>query len=94
MSNPMHQDVKKGIPEFQKIWFVLNGGWDLDEEMAADYTRAIYETEVIEPAWNHTNVQSGIRDIFQDLKDAGKPIFYIHGDKDYLSALRARPLMK
>lgn len=84
MSNPMYQDVKKGIPEFKKIWFVLNGGWKLDEEMATDYTRAIYETEMIGPAWNHTNVQSGIRDIFNELKETGKPILYIHGEKDYL----------
>ena len=63
MANLMYQDVRKGVPEFQKIWRVLNGDWTLDENMAAKYTRAIYETEVIGPAWNHTNVQSGIRDI-------------------------------
>lgn len=84
MANPMHQDVNKGIPEFQKIWRVLNGDWAIDEDMAEKYTRAIYKTEVIGPAWNHTNVQSGIRDIFQELKELGKPILFIHGEKDYL----------
>jgi pimeloyl-ACP methyl ester carboxylesterase len=84
MANPMHQDVHKGIPEFQKVWRVLNGDWSLDEDMAEKYTRAIYETEVIGPAWNHTNVQTGIRDIFQELKELGKPILFIHGEKDYL----------
>ena len=86
MSNPMYQDVEKGIPEFQKIWRVLNGDWDFDEEMANDYTRAIYETEIIGPAWNHTKVQSGIRDIFHELKESGKPVIYMHGDTDYLPA--------
>lgn len=84
MANPMHQDINKGIPEFQKIWHALNGDWALDENMAEKYTRAIYETEVIGPAWNHTNIQSGIRDIFQELKELGKPILFIHGEKDYL----------
>jgi pimeloyl-ACP methyl ester carboxylesterase len=84
MSNPMHQDSRKGVPEFQKIWRFLNGDWPLDENMADKYTLAIYETEVIGPAWNHTNVQSGIRDIFQDLKKLGKPILFINGEKDYL----------
>lgn len=84
MANPMHQDVDKGVPEFLHIWRLLNGDWVLDEKMAEQYTRTIYETEVIGPAWNHTNVQSGVRDIFQDLKDLGKPILFIHGEKDYL----------
>jgi pimeloyl-ACP methyl ester carboxylesterase len=84
MANPMHQDLNKGIPEFQKVWRALNGDWALDEDMAEKYTRAIYETEIIGPAWNHTNVQSGIRDIFQELKVLEKPILFIHGEKDYL----------
>lgn len=84
MGNPMHQDVNKGIPEFQKVWHVLNGDWVLDEDRAEKYTRAIYETEIIGPAWNHTNIQSGIRDIYQELKNTGLPILFIHGEKDYL----------
>lgn len=84
MANPMHQNQHKGVPEFQKVWRVLNGDWSLDENMAEKYTRTIYETEIIGPAWNHTNVQSGIGDIFQKLEELGKPILFIHGEKDYL----------
>ncbi len=84
MSNPMHQDIGRGLAEFQKIWRALNGDWPLDEDMAADYTRAIYATETIAPAWNHTHVQSGIRDIFLELQQIRKPILFIHGEKDYL----------
>jgi len=86
MANPMHQDSRRGVPEFQKIWRVLNGDWDLDENMADAYTRALYETEIIGPAWNHTHIQSEIKDIFQDLKESGKPILFIHGEKDFLPA--------
>lgn len=86
MANPMHQDVRKGVPEFQKVWRILNGDWVLDEAMAETYTRTIYETEVIGPAWNHTHVQSGIPDIFQDLRDLNKPILFVHGEKDYLAS--------
>ena len=84
MANPMVQNVQKGIPEFLKVWRALNGGWALDENMASTYTRAIYETETIGPAWNHTHVQSGIRDIFRDLEELNRPILLIHGEKDYL----------
>ena len=84
MANPMHQDVCKGIPEFRKIWRVLNGDWPLDQNMADQYTRTLYETEIIGPAWNHTHVQSDIRDIFPELQRSGKPFLFIHGEKDYL----------
>ena len=84
MANHMYQNVDKGIPEFQKVWRVLNGGWPLDSGMAEKYTRSLYDTEIIGPAWNHTNVQSGIRDIFQEQKKLGKPVLFIHGEKDYL----------
>jgi pimeloyl-ACP methyl ester carboxylesterase len=86
MENPMYPDVRQGIPAFQKVWQVLNGEWALDETMAEKYTRALYETEIIGPTWNHTHVQSEIRDIFQELKQLDKPILYIHGEKDYLPA--------
>lgn len=86
MSNPMHQDVQKGLPEFRKIWRVLNGDWTLNVQMADTYTRSIYETEIIGPAWNHTHVQSGIRDILPELKSLNCPILFMHGEKDYLPA--------
>lgn len=84
MSNPMHQDVEKGLPEFRKIWRVLNGDWTLDEIMADEYTRSIYATEIMGPAWNHTNVQAGIRDILPELKRLKQPMLFIQGDEDYL----------
>jgi len=84
MANPMQQDFTKGAPEFLKIWEFLNGDWQLDEDMANQYTKAIYKTETIGPAWNHTNVQNGIRDIMAELEELEKPLLFIHGEKDYL----------
>lgn len=86
LANPMYQDVERGLPEFMKVWRVLNGDRPLDEEMAKEYTRSIYETETIGPAWNHTKVQAGIRDILPELKTLNRPILFMHGDKDYLPA--------
>ena len=84
MANPMHQDFEKGAPEFLKVWRCLNGGWELDEAMANKYTKAIYETEVIGPAWNHTKIQDGIRDILKEMENINKPMLFIHGEKDFL----------
>ena len=86
MSNPMYPDLDRGAPEFLKIWDYLNGDWELDQDMAHRYTEAIYATETIGPAWNHTNVQAGIRDIWEELSRLNKPLLYIHGEKDYLPA--------
>lgn len=86
MSNPMYPDLDRGAPEFLKIWDYLNGDWEFDEDMALQYTKAIYATETIGPAWNHTNVQAGIRDIREELRRLDKPLLYIHGEKDYLPA--------
>ncbi len=84
MSNPMYPDLDRGAPEFLKIWDYLNGDWELDQDIADQYTEAIYATETIGPAWNHTNVQAGIRDIWKELSHLNKPLLYIHGEKDYL----------
>ncbi|MCI5211148.1 MAG: alpha/beta hydrolase [Candidatus Electrothrix sp. ATG2] len=86
MANPMYPDLARGGPEFLKIWDYLNGDWELDKDMALRYTEAIYATETIAPAWNHMNVQAGIRDIWEELSRLNKPLLYIHGEKDYLPA--------
>lgn len=84
MTNPMHQDFERGAPEFSKVWRYLNAGWPMDESMATEYTEALYKTEIIGPAWNHTKVQEGIRDILPQLEQLTCPILYIHGEHDYL----------
>ena len=64
MSNKLYPDYERGKGEFLRAWKYLNGKYPIDMEMAEDYTKKIYETETIEPAWNHTKVQENIPDIY------------------------------
>ena len=64
----------------------MNGTYELDESMAEEYTKRIYETEHIEPAWNHTKVQENIRDIYNELNVLPIKIHFIYGEADYLAA--------
>lgn len=84
LSNKMYPDCERGMDEFARVWKALNGGFPLDRGMADDYTRHLYETETIEPAWNHTKVQEGVRDLYGDLARLQAPIRFIHGERDYL----------
>ena len=56
-----------GNPDHTPALLYLSGDWELDQEMANNHTRALYETETIAPAWNHTNVQNEIPDIMAKL---------------------------
>ncbi|MCL1813325.1 MAG: alpha/beta fold hydrolase [Treponema sp.] len=84
MSNKMYQDYERGKNEYFRIWKYLNGKWHFDENMAEEYTKRLYKTEYIEPAWNHTKVQENIKDIFMELNNLNKKIHFIYGEIDYL----------
>lgn len=84
MGNKMFQDFERGKNEFMRSWKYLNGEWKVDLDMAKEYTKRLYETEIIEPAWNHTNVQQNISDIHSELAKLDIPILFIHGENDYL----------
>ncbi|MCZ6835883.1 MAG: alpha/beta hydrolase [Planctomycetota bacterium] len=84
LQNPMHADAVRGIPEFMKIWRYLNGSLPLDEKMAHAYTLKIYETQLIEPAWNHIAVQDGIPDLYPELIKSRIPLLFIQGEEDCL----------
>ncbi|MCL1910803.1 MAG: alpha/beta fold hydrolase [Leptospirales bacterium] len=86
LSNKMYPDYENGKDEFFRVWNYLNGSYELDESMAAEYTKRLYETEHIEPAWNHTKVQENIRDIYDELNALPINIHFIYGETDYLSA--------
>jgi pimeloyl-ACP methyl ester carboxylesterase len=86
LSNKMYQDYERGKDEFFRIWRYLNGSYELDESMAAEYTKRLYETEYIEPAWNHTKVQENIHDIYNELNALPINIHFIYGEADYLAA--------
>jgi len=86
IANKMYQDYERGKGEFFRVWRYLNGTYELDERMAEEYTKRIYETEHIEPAWNHTKVQENIRDIYNELNVLPIKIHFIYGEADYLAA--------
>jgi pimeloyl-ACP methyl ester carboxylesterase len=86
MSNKMYPDYERGKNEFFRAWRFLNGKRPLNEDMAVEYTKRLYETETIEPAYNHTKVQVGIRDVYDELKALPCPIHFICGEDDYLAA--------
>lgn len=86
MSNKMFQDYERGKDEFFRAWKYLNGKWSLDEDMATEYTKRLYETEYIEPAFNHTKVQENIPDIYLQLNNLNINKHFIYGEIDYLPA--------
>ncbi len=86
MSNAMYPDFERGKNEFLKVWKFLNGDWELDKNMADAYTKRIYATEKIEPAWNHTLVQKDICDILEQLKKLKITVLILYGEKDHLAA--------
>jgi pimeloyl-ACP methyl ester carboxylesterase len=86
MSNKMFQDYEHGKNEFFRVWEYLNGKWPLDKNMAEEYTKRLYETEYIEPAWNHTKVQENIKDIFMELNGLDIKKHFIYGEVDYLAS--------
>ena len=86
MSNKMYQDYERGKEEFFRSWKCLNGNWELDEKMAEEYTKRLYETEYIEPAYNHIKVQENIPDIYTELNNLQIPKHFIYGELDYLAS--------
>lgn len=86
MSNKMYADFERGKAEFFRMWSVLNGDWLVDSKMAFEYTQRIYETEKIEPAWNHTEVQKSISDQMSNLESLNMPILFCYGEKDILAS--------
>lgn len=86
MSNKMYQDYDRGKDEFLRVFSFLNGNYETDKEMAYKYIGRIYETEIIKPHLNHTNIQKNVSDIYQQLHDLGKPILFIYGGLDLLAA--------
>ena len=86
MSNKMYQNYKKGKDEFLKVWKYLNGKRSFDTYLADEYTKRLYETEVIDVAYNHTKIQNDIPDVFTDLSMLPFRIHFLYGENDHLAA--------
>lgn len=86
MSNQMFPDYERGKNEFMRAWQYLNGKFPVDEKMAEAYNKRLYETEIIEPAYNHTKIQLNLPDIWGDLVKLPVLIHFVYGSEDYLAA--------
>ena len=86
LENKPTQDFEKSLPGFMKSWHILNGDFPMDEQMATEYTRDLYERShhPVGVAWNHIKAQADFGDLTEQLKTISVPAFFIHGDKDPL----------
>ncbi len=91
LENKPTQDFEKSLPGFIKSWHILNGGFSIDEKMAKEYTRDLYERSKhsVGVAWNHIKAQEGFGDLTEKLKTISVPTFFIHGEKDPLIPVTA-----
>ena len=86
-------DTYKPTPNFDESWPVwvqawvfLNGGYPLDEEMARDYTKDIYERSdnEITAGRRHLQCLLGLPDLSKQLTKIQAPTLLIHGEEDSL----------
>ena len=85
-SNKMYQDYARGRDEFFRAWKCLNGNRPLNIALAEEYTKRLYGTETIDIAYNHTKIQRGIPDVYDDLAALPFPLHFIYGENDFLAA--------
>lgn len=75
---------------YHAVWKYLNGDYYLDEEMARNYTKDLYDRSIHKPgvAMSHLSVMRGVatkmHERKEELKRIKAPTLVIHGEKDYL----------
>jgi len=83
-------DTPKGnfetdLKGFLKVWEYLNGKAKFDKELAIEYTKNLYERQVIDGALGATHVkaQETLTDRTEELKKIRIPTLVMHGEEDY-----------
>lgn len=91
MENKPTTNFAESLPGFMRSWRVLNGDFPIDEQMAAEYTKDLYErsNHPVGVAWSHIKAQEGFHDLAAQLKTISVPAFFIHGEKDPLIPVAA-----
>lgn len=91
MENKPQGEYAKDLPGFMKSWCILNGEVPLDEQLAAAYTKDLYDRSIhkVGVAWNHMNCQKDLKDLLKKLTTNTIPSLFIHGEKDPLMPLSA-----
>ena len=86
LENKPSGEFERDLPGFMRSWEILNGDFEVDEEMATEYTKDLYERSIhpVGVAWNHIKCQQNVSEFSQDLKKIKVPSLFIAGDKDPL----------
>lgn len=84
-NNPQGQ-FESNLEGFMRLWKVLNGTIDLDEDLAITYTKDLYDRTIhkVGVAWNHIKCQEDLKDLLDKLKQNTIPALFIHGQEDLL----------
>ncbi len=85
LSNRPQGDFEKDIDGFLKVWEFLNGTAKFDKELAIEYTKNLYERQIVDGALGATHVkaQKTLTDRTEELKNVKIPTLVIHGEEDY-----------
>ncbi len=85
LSNKPQGDFETDLDGFLKVWEYLNGTAKFDKELAVEYTKNLYERQIIDGALgaSHVKAQETLRDRTEELKNVNIPTLVIHGEEDY-----------
>ena len=91
LENQPTQNFVSDLPGFMKSWHILNGTFEIDEDMATSYTRDFYirSKHKVDVAWNHIRCQEKLGDLGKQLAKNTVPGLFIHGKLDPLIPVKA-----
>lgn len=86
LENKPTQDFENDLPAFMRSWKILNGSYELDEELAINYTRDLYtrSKHKVGVAWHHIWCEEHYRNLIDKLNNVSVPGLFIHGEQDPL----------
>ena len=91
LENKPTQNFEESLPGFMESWKLLNGNFEVDQELATEYTKDLYErsNHPVGVARNHIKAQEEFTDLSVQLKSIVVPAFFIHGQEDLLIPVQA-----
>lgn len=86
MENTPSQNFENDLDGFMRSWKVLNGNYEIDEQIAKKYTQDFYirSKHPVGVAWHHIWCQQNYIDLKDKIKLITIPGLFIHGDLDPL----------
>ncbi len=91
MQNKPTQHFDHDLSGFMRSWKVLNGTYEVDEELAKKYTKDLYvrSKHPVGVAWHHIWCQKNYIDLSDKIKQITVPGLFIHGEVDPLIPVHA-----